>query len=380
MKHDKLIGPLLLVSSCLLWTSCTGARTGIPLRPGLLVPEPPRPAEVSLDVGHTVVVVALDGVRREDVFAGVDPRLARAQGLEPDEILSARDLTPNLHALMDRGAALNGSISASGPNFMSVPGYMEMMTGRRPTGCTDNGCEPTRHATLADDFAAEPGVSALEVAVIASWDGVGRAATRDASRATISVGRHAGATRDWLRYDEEAAALLDAGERAGPDPGHGDYRRDRATAAIALRYLKRVEPRFLFLGLGDTDEYAHRNDYRGYLRALGHADFVIGQVSLTLRKLERTGRRTTLLVTTDHGRAQDFSGHGGYAPESALVWLVAAGWGIEARGVVTPPSARYLADVAATVRSLAGVGSREPSSAPLSELLAPRDSRLALSP
>lgn len=99
-----------------------------------------------------------------------------------------------------------------------------------------------------------------------------------------------------------------------------------------------------------------------------------------MRRLERSGRRTTLLVTTDHGRAADFAGHGGYAPESAQVWLVAAGWGIERRGLVSAGGKRHLADVTATLRALGGVGAPERSSDALAELLEPADVRLSRNP
>lgn len=388
MKTNKPIGKrgasALLVVSGLLWTSCAAERTSIPLRPGVLVPRTRAPSHSPslLNGEHTFVLVAIDGVRHEDVFEGVDPSLAKRHGLVERELLSARALTPNLHALMARGAALGApgsgaGIFASGPNFVSVPGYMELMTGRRATACTTNGCAATTHPTLADDFARLPDVSPLEIGVISSWDGIGRAAARDPSRATVSVGRHQGATRDLLRYDAEASTLLDAGEQAGPSPGYGDYRRDRDTAAIALRYLKKVKPRFMFLGLGDTDEHAHHDDYRGYLRALSHADYVVGQVQAALGELEREGRRTTLMITTDHGRERDFDGHGGHAPESAEVWLIAAGWGIARQDRVESRSARYLADVTATIRVLAGVGVVEPSSTALAELMDPAELRLS---
>ncbi|MCC6899423.1 MAG: hypothetical protein IT377_10640 [Polyangiaceae bacterium] len=391
MKTKKPIGKwrasALLLASTLLWTSCAADRATIPLRPGVLVPRTRALAHTAslLNGEHTFVLVAIDGVRHQDVFEGVDPSLASAHGLSERERLSAQALTPNLHALMERGAALGApgagaGIFASGPNFVSVPGYMELMTGRRVTGCTTNGCAATTHSTLADDFAELPGVSPLEVGVISSWDGIGRAAARNPSKVTVSVGRHQGETRDLLRYDPEASELLSAGEAAGPAPGYGDYRRDRDTAAIALRYLKRVKPRFLFLGLGDTDEHAHHDDYRGYLRALGHADYVVGRVHATLAELEREGRRTTLMVTTDHGREHDFDGHGGHAPESARVWLVAAGWGIATESQVETRSTRYLADVTATIRVLANVGVVEPSSAALSELMLPVEPRLARRP
>lgn len=374
----------LLLGSALLWTSCAAADHGERLvQPGRLVPSTGgllAPASHASE--HTVVLVAIDGVRWEDVFFGVERALARAKGLEASELLGARELTPNLRALMDRGATLGGpgqpfGISASGPDYVSVPGYLEMMTGRHPTGCDSNECPATREPTLADDFAAELGTGPLDVAIIASWEKVDRAAAKHPSRVTISTGRTHGLTRDRLRYDAIGDALLAAGERAGPKPGSGDYRRDRETANIALRYLERLRPRFLFLGLGDTDEYAHDDDYRGYLRALQSADQVVGEVAARLAEYEREGRRTTLLVTTDHGRSADFRGHGRGAPESAKVFLIAAGHGIAARGPSAPPRERYLADVASTIRALAGVGRTHESSEPLAELMVPARTELA---
>ena len=95
----------------------------------------------------------------------------------------------------------------------------------------------------------------------------------------------------------------------------------------------------------------------------------MAKVEAKLKAIE--GRRTTLLVTTDHGRAENFSGHGEGAKESH-VWLIASGAGIGARGPIFTTAPRHLADIAATVRSLSGLGTIHPSSRPL-EQLATRD-------
>jgi hypothetical protein len=316
-----------------------------------------KPAAVE---NQHVVFIALDGVRWQEVFSGVDADFARKHGLPRERLVPAQRLMPELHGLIaTTGVALGapeygGEISASGPNFMSVPGYMEMLSGRRPVPCADNGCMVSQ-PTLLDELATVPGVEREDVAVIASWEGLERAAALDPNRITISAGRTHGATRHLLNYDDESARLLQAGTRAGPDPGQGDFRRDRETAAIALRYLDTHEPAFLFLGLGEPDEYGHRNDYGRYLAALEYCDRVIGEVVKRLRALEARGRSTTLVVTTDHGRSETFAGHGEGNPESARVWLVAAGTRIAARGYTEAPAARYLADLAPTVRSLVGL-------------------------
>ena len=310
---------------------------------------------------HSIVLVAIDGVRWQEIFHGVEQKRALDAGMSPAEVLSARALIPNLSTLRERGTALGPDrIAASGPEFISQPGYMELMTGSRETGCTTNACSRVRIPTLADDFARQSGVAPDEVAVIASWSGVGPAAAVDPTRVTVSVGRDGGLTRDRLRFDAQARALLDTAAEAPPAPGSGDYRPDALTAEIAIHYLRKKRPRFMFLSLGDTDEHAHRGDYPGYLRALAHADWVVGRIAGVLAEHERSGRRATLIVTTDHGRENEFANHGAHAPESAAVWLIAAGAGIEPGRL---GRVSRLADVATAVRTIAGVGSVVPSDA-----------------
>jgi phosphopentomutase len=148
---------------------------------------------------------------------------------------------------------------------------------------------------------------------------------------------------------------LKEGEAAGPAPGHGDFRRDEVTARLALHHLRASRPRFLFIGLGETDEYGHRREYKNYLRALREADRVIGEVAAVLEGFERQGRETLLLVTTDHGRSHDFESHGAHAPESARVWLLAAGSRFVARGYARAIAPRRLADLAPTLRFALGL-------------------------
>jgi hypothetical protein len=367
--------PALAVGVLLAWVNCSppssphrATRAGVPALP-----------VAKHRLAKTLVLIALDGVRWRDVFEGVERERALVQGMPESRIVDGATLLPHLHALMAEGAALGApsevhGIEASGPNFVSLPGYEEMLSGRRPTGCLGNGCGRVTWATLADQFSAVPGVTPLEVGVIASWSGIGRAASCAPEGITLSVGRTQGVSRDRLRYDARASELLDAGAEDGPWPGHGDFRRDRATAAIALRYLERVHPRFLFLGLGETDEFGHRNDYPRYVDALVFADHVIGEVAGVLASFRRAGGRATLFVTTDHGRSRHFINHGAFAPESALTWLVAAGSGIRARGNYSPDRERHTASIAMTLRVLGGLDPGSGNAEPLWGMLqrAPR--------
>lgn len=306
-----------------------------------------------------IVWVVLDGVRWQEIFHGVDPALAEAAGISPREVLRADALLPNLHRFFAGEGSLIGDaargdrVLASGPNYVSLPGYTELFSGAPPVACVDNDCAATSTSTFADEVRALPALGKADVAVFSSWERIERAASRDPSRITLSAGRSARLESE----DRELARLFHRARLAGSSPGTDDYRADVFTAPIALRYLEKKQPTFLFLGLGDTDEHAHHGDYRAYLKALRDDDAVLGRLVSTLARMGERGRRTTVFVTTDHGRATSFRDHGGFAPESGNVWIGVRGAGVRPgeRGRSGFDSEAHLLDVAQQSRRLLGL-------------------------
>jgi hypothetical protein len=333
----------------------------------------PTEKGASLTGGATpVILVVLDGVRWQEMFGGVDPVLAATHRAGP--VVSARSLLPCLYSALDaRGAAVGapgrGLIAASGPNFVSLPGYTEIFGGRPPDGCRDNECAGASTPTLVDAM-RDRAPNDSDVAVIASWAPIGRAATRTPSRIVLSAGRQDVSGARYLVDDPSTREVLDLGARADPRPGHDAFRPDRYTAELALRYLEAQRPSFLFVGLGEPDEYAHEDDYRGYLASLRAADDFFGRLFAALDRMGERGRRSLVLVTADHGRARDYRDHGAGLPESARVWLMAIGGPVHARGFVQGPFARRLADVAPTIRQVVGLPADQAAEAgtPLTEL------------
>jgi len=346
---------------------------------------PPRLAPVNIFAGQTgelrtrqptrqVIIVAIDGVRWQEVFLGSDPALIEDQSVPNALLMSPEQLLPNLYTrVAPRGVALGApgygpAMVASGPHFVSLPGFMELLVGAPVPWCTDNECEAIRTPTLVDDFRAR--ISAREdVGVIASWDRIERAVAKDLSGVTLSTGRQRGATREWLRDDPIASELLDLGAAAPPFPGGGDYRPDAFTTRLALRYLIARQPKFLFVALGDTDEWAHADDYQSYLQALRFADAFVGDLLRTLDTMGEYGATTSVVVTTDHGREADFRGHGRNFPESARVWMMAVGGAIPARGFVTSHRQHRLADIAVTLRVLLGYTDPSPTDSVIAGML-----------
>jgi len=339
-----------------------------------------RPSDAPAPADVTVVILTIDGARSREVFQGTDPALARAQRLRAGRVLDARALVPNISSLAaNPGAALgvprfSREMRASGPNFVSLPGYAELLTGRGPSFCRDNGCRGPSEPTLLDELTARYGCSPQASAVVTSWPDIGRIASQHAECITMSSGRHGGSHLERFRQNAPAADRFDAEARADPFPGHGDFRPDHLTASQALAYLEREEPRFLFVGTAIAYLYAHRNDYDGYLGALSEADRWVGAFTEALSRMAARGRKTALFVTADHGRAASFVEHGADYPESAAVWLVATGSEIDPHAAPIGVRPRRLADVTPTVRRMLDLppDHSQRAGAPLFELLRDR--------
>lgn len=338
----------------------TRVRAMEPARPIHREPEPvtaPSPAPVPGP--GSVVVITLDGIRWQEVFRGVDPVLAKEYDLGTPE--SATRLVPNLQHLMGQGAVIgapgHGAImSAVGPAFISMPGYVEILRGRAVPDCWSNDCSLPEESSLLEELAARPDLRPGDVALFASWHALDRFA---AERVLVSAGRQRGSNLSWLEQKPELASALNAGRESSERLGGAEYRPDRHTAELALTYLRTVHPRFLFVSLGDSDELGHTADYPGYLDALREADRFVGRVVSALKEIRATGAPATLVVTTDHGRDSTAYGHGPAIPQSGRVWLVAWGDGIRSQGFVASPRPRYLIDIAPTLRSLLGLPADE---------------------
>ncbi len=318
-------------------------------------------AAASPGVGDPVIIVTIDGVRWQEIFDGTDPsRSASAPRARKED---ASHLVPRLYALgTKRGAFVGapgfGTISATGPQFISLPGYNEILSGRAPLDCSSNECERTRRPSLLDEAAAR----GARVAAFASWEKIDRAITVDASHRAFHV--------DCGRGSPPTEQLV----------GSEDSRPDRLTAAAALAYYEAERPDVFYLGLGDPDEYAHLGDYDAYVSSIRFADEVVGRLMDIVDhdpnpKTRERSHRTHIVVSPDHGRAKDFRSHGGFeSPEASRVWLMAAGPRITARGFVSSPSPHHLADIAPTLRLVLGLpdatsSSRGELGSPIDELL-----------
>ncbi len=328
-----LAGAMALLAAAL--TSTSVAKTSMPR-------VTPLEASASSErPDRAVIVLVIDGARWQDVVGDghAMPRLASL----------ARE-----HGAVLGAPKSGGAMRASGPNFVSMPGYAEILGGAPARACLGNDdCASATHATVADAVLAESG-SPYDAAVFSSWPDLIRVASAAPDALVVSGGRSTTHHEAEMRRDPEMSELLDRGERADAWPGEKDFRPDRFTAPIAERYLAAFRPRFLFVSLGEADEYAHHDDHASYMEALRYADGVVAELYAATHGANAHGRATTIFVTADHGRANDFRNHGGRWPESSRSWLVALG-GDVTRASVAGAHDHALADLAPTVRAWLGL-------------------------
>jgi len=158
------------------------------------------------------------------------------------------------------------------------------------------------------------------VATIASWDKVGRAVEHKRGAHFVNAGK-------VLLVDPEGLAGADEINAAQGATGPTEEARwDEHTFAHGIRYLQAHRPRFLHISLNDSDEYGHLGDLPAYLESLRTYDRNMIALVDALESMGTYGQRTTLIVTTDHGRgsADRWKSHGAN-PESAAIWMYARG-------------------------------------------------------
>ncbi len=268
---------------------------------------------------RSIYLITIDGTRWQDIIA-----------------LDARQRLPNIYGLLDNGIGVgrDSLFTASGNYHVSLPGYLEITRGHQSTDCPDNYCKPNPLGeTVIDSF--------QNAAIFAGWDEIDLTITHK-SNTVINIGRNIRSPA-WLN-------LKLSDNQTFPEWFSETYRSDPMTSSAMLewqRLPKLGSNQFVWISLGDTDEWAHYDSRPKYLDALHDADTFVGKL---LRSVD--DEDATFIITADHGRNDnDWSAHGD--PSSGRLWLVLSGAGVPARGWVTyAGELRSLSNVLPTIKHL----------------------------
>ena len=102
-----------------------------------------------------------------------------------------------------------------------------------------------------------------------------------------------------------------------------------------LDYVKTDHPRVLFVGYGETDNWAHQGRYDLVLESAHGFDHFVQQLWETMQAMPEYCDQTTFILTTDHGRGSglvEWKEHGVDEKGSENIWIAVMGPDTPARG------------------------------------------------
>lgn len=328
-----------------------------------------------------VVLVVSDGLRWQEVFRGVDnelmnksnggvpdPSALKAEFDRPTPEARRAALFPFLWDKVAREGQLYGdadhaaaAVVTNGKNF-SYPGYNELFTGWPDPRVDSNDKVENPNAAVFEWIEGRPGFKG-RVAAYASWEVFPYILRRGRSGVHVVVGWESLRGGVLSPAEKLLDQLIGSTHRAWEENALDSF-----TFMAALEYLKREHPRVLFIGVGETDMFAHEGRYDYYLRSAHRVDAALKRLWETLQSIPEYRGATTLLVTADHGRGDapvEWKDHGATIKGSERVWLAAIGPDVKPLGARTGVAITQ-SQVAATMAELLGLDYREsvPKAAP----------------
>ena len=105
-------------------------------------------------------------------------------------------------------------------------------------------------------------------------------------------------------------------------------RHDYFTFELAMEHLRTAKPRVIYIALGETDDWAHERRYDRVLETAEYFDKCLRELWATLQSMPQYKDKTSLVVTTDHGRGstlEDWTGHGSSVEGAEFIWIAAMG-------------------------------------------------------
>ena len=321
-------------------------------------PHPKKPVISDQPVQH-LILITTDGFRWQEIFQGADPDLLTNSeftpqgetldwlygGTTPEE--RRERLMPFFWRVIARQGQLYGNrlydnkVNTANAYSISYPGYNEILTGNTDLGIFSNSRKNNPNRNILEYVNELPAFEG-KVAAFSSWDVFPYILNAKRSGLPINSGY------DSLALDTERAGLLNQLQEEGIYKKE-HTRHDRLTFIAAKEYMAEKHPRFVFLGLGETDEFAHQGRYDLYLQQANEFDRMIGELWHWIQTDPEYKDKTTLIITTDHGRGKrpsKWTSHGFHVKGSSQTWMALLGPNIPALGEVKENQQLWQKDVA----------------------------------
>jgi hypothetical protein len=326
-------------------------------------------APAAANAADNLVFVTWDGFRWQELFGGAEEALLskdlggvpevpalRASFWRDSPEQRRQTLLPFVWGTVAKQGQLfgdpdRGAVSrvTNGKKF-SYPGYNEMFAGFADDAITSNNKIPNANINVLEYVHRQPGFGG-RVAGFATWDVMEFILNRERAGFPLLTG--------WTEIDDPR---LTPGQRQVnhmvrhlPRLWRGNVF-DIVTFQAAKEYLVKHQPRVLYIGLGETDEWAHMRRYDLYLEAANRSDRYVQELWELLQSLPQYSDKTTLVVTTDHGRGlgRDWINHSAQTVGAEYIWIAALGPDVPPVGVRENLETTQ-SQIAATLAAVLGV-------------------------
>jgi hypothetical protein len=320
---------------------------------------------------QNVVLIVSDGLRWQEVFTGADPSLLNGKdggSWMGEEELRKRYwrenaderralLFPFLWGTVAKkgqiyGNQLKGSVAhvTNGKAF-SYPGYNEMSTGYPNDAIDSNEFGPNPHASVFEWLNKFDGFRG-RVAIYGTWNVYDNIFNKQRSGLVMQTGWTLPHKANETPRDALLHQLYDTTTRFDEEDV------DNSLLQIALvDYVRKGRARILFVGYGETDNWAHQGRYDLVLDSAHRTDQFIHQLWDTMQAMPQYRGTTTFIITTDHGRGSgltEWKEHGVEEKGSENVWIAVMGPDTAAEGERIQVAPVTQAQIAATVAAFVG--------------------------
>lgn len=337
---------------------------------------------------ENIFIITFDGLRWQELFSGADslliddsgyvenPEKLTGQYWDADPIKRRAMLMPFFWSTIARKGQLYGNrkyenyVNCSNQMWFSYPGYNEILCGFADDDRIDSNKKmPNPNTTVLEYLNNQSGFEG-SVAAFCSWDVFPFIINERRSGIPVNAGFEKAEGDDLSEREQLLNAMIT--EIRSP---WGSVRLDPFTHHYAMEYIKKHRPRVLYISYGETDDFAHGGRYDQYLYAANQTDQFIGEIWEFVQSHEQYKDKTTLLITTDHGRGtfpkHTWKSHGTDIQGADEIWMVVLGPDTPAHGEMKSKGQYYQNQVAATAAKFLGYDfkSNQPTGKPVETMM-----------
>ena len=320
---------------------------------------------------RNVVLIVTDGLRWQEVFTGADSNLLneKSGGIwesaeklrhdywNDDPVERRKMLFPFLWNVVAKqgqifGNQKKGSYArvTNGLAF-SYPGYNEMLTGHPDPRINSNEFGPNPNTTVFEWMNQFPEFHG-QVAVYATWDVFKNIFNQPRSQLVMQVGWDLPEKGNLTPRQELLNDLYRTTTRLDDEDVWDSF-----LQVPLLDYVKSAHPRLLFVGYGETDNWAHAGRYDLVLESAHQFDGFVRQLWDTMQAMPEYRDQTTFIITTDHGRGsglEEWKEHGVDQKGSDNIWIAVMGPDTTRPGELENTGTITQSEIAATIGEFLG--------------------------